>query len=128
MKVKFDITTSESLDVVVLLLEDNLVFPQANFYNNHPTSPFFNLGDPILDYRHYNTLRKAATDIFGDQLPAGAPRKNNTWEKTYTFNASGYTIANCKLVAFIKYTQNNVSRWGILNAQTTKAGSSISFD
>jgi hypothetical protein len=128
VKVKFDITTSESLDIVVLLLEDKLVYSQANFYNNNPSSPFFNLGDPILNYQHNNVLRKAATDIFGNLLPVASQTKNNTWEKKYTFNASGYAISNCKIVAFVKYTQNNVSRWGVLNAQTVKAGSSILFD
>jgi|GEM_PF-3008933 len=128
VKVKFDITTSESLNIVVLLLENSLVYPQANYYDSQPTSPFHNLGDPIQHYKHNNVMRVAATDIFGDVIPATAARKNETWEKTYTINASGYNLANCKVVAFVQYAQNNVSRWGVLNAQVAKAGSSVNFD
>jgi len=126
--VKFDITTSESLNIVVVLVEDSLIYPQSNFYDSQPNSLFYNLGDPIQNYRHNNVMRVAATDIFGDVIPANAVKKNTTWEKTYTLNASGYQLANCKVVAFVQYTQNNVIRWGVLNAQVVKAGSSIDFD
>jgi len=128
VKVKFDITTSESLNIVVMLLEDSLIYPQSNYYDSQPTSPFFNLGDPIQNYRHNNVMRVAATDIFGDVIQANAVKKNETWEKTYTINATGYNLANCKVVAFVQYTQNNVSRWGVLNTQVAKVGSSVNFD
>jgi hypothetical protein len=128
VKVKFDITTSESLNIVVLLLEDSLIYPQSNYYDSQPTSPFFNLGDPIQNYRHNNTMRVAVTDIFGDVIPVTVQRKNETWEKNYTINASGYNIANCKVVAFVQYTQNTVTRWGVLNAQVIRAGNNTDFD
>ena len=128
VKVKFDVTTSESLNIVVALVEDSLIYAQSNFYNTTFDSPFYGLGDPIQNYRHNNALRVAATDIFGDQIPTPVQRKNETWEKTYTINGVGYNLANCKIVAFVQYTQNNVSRWGVLNAQVVKAGNSISFD
>ncbi len=128
VKVKFDVTTSERLSIVVLLLEDSLVYPQANFYNNTINSPFYGLGDPIQDYRHNNTLRLAATDIFGDRIPVEFQNKNETWEKNYSFNAASFNINHCKIVAYVQYTENNVSRWGVLNAQIVKAGSHSGFD
>lgn len=128
VKVKFDVTTSEKLSIVVLLLEDSLVYPQSNFYNTVFDSPFYGLGDPILDYRHNNVLRNAATDIFGDIIPYTVQNKNEIYEKTFTFNNSGYNFANSKIVAFVQYAENNVSRWGVLNAQVVKSGSSIGFD
>lgn len=128
VKVKFDVTTSESLSIMVVLVEDSLIYPQSNFYNNTFDSPFYGLGDPIQNYRHNNVLRIAATDIFGDMIPAAAQVKNETWEKSYTINASGYNLANCKIVAYVQYTENNVSRWGVLNAQVVKAGNSAGFD
>lgn len=128
VKVKFDITTSESLNIVVVLLEDSLIYPQSNYYDSQPSSPFYNLGDPIQNYRHNNVMRVAATDIFGDVIPANVAKKNETWEKTYTLNATGYNLANCKVVAFVQYTQNTVTRWGVLNAQVTKAGNNAGFD
>lgn len=128
VKVKFDVTTSESLSIIAVLLEDSLIYPQANFYNGTFDSPFFGLGDPIQNYRHNNVLRVAATDIFGDIIPSAVQKKGEIWEKAYSFNASGYNLGNSKIVAFVQYTQNNVSRWGVLNAQVVKAGDSIGFD
>ena len=128
VKVKFDVTTSESLSIVVVLLEDSLIYSQANIYNYTPTSPFYDLGDPIPNYRHNNVLRVAPTDIFGDVIPTAVQKKNEIWEKNYTINASGYNVANCKVVAFVQYTENNVSRWGVLNAQVAKAGNNAGFD
>lgn len=128
VKVKFDVSTSEQLNIVVALLEDSLVFPQANFYNNTFGSPFYGLGDPIQNYRHNNILRLAATDIFGDLIPIDAQIKDNTWEKNYTINAAGFNLKNCKLVAYVQYAQNNVSRWGVLNAQKVIVGNAVSFD
>ncbi|GAC1598433.1 MAG: hypothetical protein NVS3B19_20600 [Ginsengibacter sp.] len=128
VKVKFDVTTSENLNIVVLLLEDSLVYQQANIYDSSPGSPFFGLGNPILHYTHNNVLRAAATDIFGDPIPGTVQNKNETWEKAYAIDATGYNISNCRIVAFVQYAQNNVSRWGALNAQSVKAGSNIWFD
>jgi hypothetical protein len=73
-------------------------------------------------------MRVAVTDIFGDVIPVTVQRKNETWEKNYTINASGYNIANCKVVAFVQYTQNTVTRWGVLNAQVIRAGNNTDFD
>lgn len=128
VKVKFDVTTSESLSIVVVLLEDSLIYAQSNIYNTNFDSPFYGLGDPIQDYRHNNVLRVAATDIFGDVIPTSVQKKNETWEKSYTLNATSYNLTNCKIVAYVQYTQNNVSRWGVLNAQVTKAGNNTGFD
>ena len=72
--------------------------------------------------------RVAPTDIFGDVIPTAVQKKNEIWEKNYTINASGYNVANCKVVAFVQYTENNVSRWGVLNAQVAKAGNNAGFD
>ncbi len=128
VKAKFDVTTSENLSIVVLLVEDSLVYPQANFYNYTPGSPFFGQGDPIPDYIHNNTLRAAATDIFGDKVPAAVQNKNETWEINYSFNAAAFNPSQCKVIAYIQYAENNVSRWGVLNAQVVRAGKNIGFD
>lgn len=128
VKVKFDVTTSESLSIIVVLLEDSFIYPQSNYYNTTFDSPFYGLGDPIQNYRHNNVLRVAATDIFGDEIPTSAQNKNETWEKTYSINASGFNLSNCKIVAYVQYTLNNVSRWGVLNAQVVKVGGNGPFD
>ena len=128
VKVKFDISSSEKLSIVVALLEDSLISTQYNFYNYTSSSPFYGLGDPIQNYVHNNTLRVAATDIFGDTIPVSSQRKNQIWSKAYSINTNSYNIAHCKVVAYVFFTENNQRRWGVLNAQVTEAGKSIDFD
>lgn len=126
--IKFDISTSEELNIVAVLTEDSLIYPQANYYNTTFGSPFYNAGNPILNYRHNNTLRKAFTDIFGDKIPITVQKKGKTWEKTFTVDASNFNINNSKIVCYVQFAQNTTSRWGVLNAQTVKAGNKIDFD
>ncbi|NJO25162.1 MAG: Omp28-related outer membrane protein [Bacteroidia bacterium] len=105
VKISFDISTGIPLNLVVALMEDKLVSPQANQYNNNPGSPFYNTGNPIQNYEHNNVLRKAATDIFGDHIPAGEQWKNNVYEKSYTIDAGPYTLNNCKIAAFVLFRE-----------------------
>lgn len=128
VKVKFDITTSERLSLVLALLEDSIEYPQSNYYNSSSGNPFYGAGDPILNYRHNHTLRTAATDIFGDQLPVSSQKKNETWEKTFVLGNNGYNLPNTKVVAYLFYTVNDPSRFGVLNAQIVKAGENTGFD
>ena len=120
-KVKFDVTTSLPLKIVVLLAEDNLKYNQANYGH-------FGLPNPIVNFNHRNVLRSAATDIFGDAIPSGQQIKGSTWEKNYTFNAGSYVQANCKIIAFVLYGDNAENRKGVLNIQTVSAGQNKDFD
>ncbi len=121
-KVKFDVTTQLGMKLVVALVEDGLVYPQTNYY-----APTYG-GNPITAYTHNHVLRAAATDIFGDAIPIGQETIGNTWESNLSFNASGYTISNCKIVAFVLYDVNGLGRKGALNVQEVTAGQNKTFD
>jgi len=120
-KVKFDVSTSIPLKLVVMLVEDNLVFNQSNYGH-------FGLPNPIVGYNHRNVLRRAATDIFGDGIPVAQQVKGTTWEKTVTVSASGYNISNCKIIGVVLFDTNTQSRKGTLNAQIVNAGQIKNFD
>jgi hypothetical protein len=120
-KVKFDISTSIPLKIVVLLAEDNLKYNQANYGH-------FGLPNPIVNFNHRNVLRAAATDIFGDVIPTAQQVKGSTWEKNYSFNANGYMQANCRIIAFVLYGDNADNRKGVLNVQMVSAGQNKNFD
>ncbi|MCB0382332.1 MAG: Omp28-related outer membrane protein, partial [Psychroserpens sp.] len=66
VKVHYDLKADTPNRLVVYLLENGLVYPQVNFYNGDPSSPFFQQGNPIMDYVHNHTARTTLTDVFGD--------------------------------------------------------------
>lgn len=121
VKVKFDVSTSIPLKLVVLLVEDNLKYNQANYGH-------FNLPNPIVNFTHQNVLRSAATDIFGDKIPTTAQTKDNTWQKEISISAMGYNLSNLKLVGYVLYDTNTQNRKGILNVQIANAGQKQNFD
>ena len=120
-KVKFDVTTNFPLKLIVMLVEDNLVASQVNYY-----APTYG-PDPITNYNHKNTLRSAATDIFGDDIPAAQQIAGSTWEKDLTVSAAGYNISNCKIIATVVYGSTGLRR-GSLNTQIVTAGQTKNFD
>jgi hypothetical protein len=121
-KVKFDVTTQLGMKLVVALVEDGLIYPQTNYY-----APTYG-GNPITSYTHNHVLRAAATDVFGDVIPVAQQTIGTTWESNLSFNASGYNMNNCKIVAFVLYDFNTLSRKGVLNVQEVTAGQNKVFD
>lgn len=121
-KVKFDITTSIGMKLILLLVEDGLVYPQINYY-----APQYG-SDPINNYVHNHVLRKNATDVFGDPIPTAQQTIGNTWQADYSFNAAGYNIANCKVVGLVVFDANGGGYKGALNAQEVAAGQTKNFD
>ena len=122
-KVKFDVTTSVNLKLVVYLVEDGKVYPQTNY-------GYFGLPDPINDYVHDGILRSNSTDIFGDNIPATSQVKGSIYEKSFTINTTGYDINKCRVVAFVVQGPNNQNRRekAVLNVQAVKAGENKNFD
>lgn len=133
VKVKYNITTDVSMRIMVMLVEDKLVYNQTNYYTTYGANP-------IPNFVHTNTLRQiASTDVtYGDLIPATATTKGNVWEKTFSFSTSGktgintdYTIntANAKIVAFVQYSKiNTLGRQGAINVQFANVGDTKDFD
>lgn len=121
VKVRFDVSTSIPLKIVVALVEDNLIYNQANYGH-------YGLPNPIVGFKHQNVLRNAGTDIFGDKIPVAQQIKNNTWQKEVTLNIGGFVTSNCRLVAFVVYDTNTQNRTGVLNAQIAPVGQIKNFD
>jgi thiol-disulfide isomerase/thioredoxin len=121
VKVKFDVSTSVPLKLVVVLVEDKLKYNQTNYGH-------FNLPNPIVNFNHQNVLRGAGTDIFGDLIPVDQQTKGNIWQKEITLAANGYDLANCRLVGYVIYGSNIPDRKGVLNAQIATAGQNKNFD
>ncbi|MBK7887527.1 MAG: Omp28-related outer membrane protein [Bacteroidetes bacterium] len=92
-----------SYKVTTYLVEDfvtnaNTAFYQANSYNTTVGSPFYNLGNPIINYTHNNVVRMVVSNSSGDdinpmsQVPGGSdvrsyridlPQKHSRSSKWY---------------------------------------------
>jgi thiol-disulfide isomerase/thioredoxin len=127
VKTEYNVTTNLPMTITVMLLEDGKVLPQRNYYNATSGSPYFGLGDPIPNYVHNNILRAASTDIFGDNMPATGQVKGNIVEKTFSFNATGYDVARCKILAIVSWADGGGNK-GVINAQVVRAGQNKAFD
>jgi hypothetical protein len=120
-KVKFDVTTTVGMKFILMLVEDGLVYPQTNY------DPAYGPAT-ITNYVHNHVLRTAATDIFGESIPAAQQTIGNTWQKAYSFNAAPYNINNCKIVGVVIFENSGGSYKGALNVQEVAAGQTKNFD
>lgn len=127
IKTEYNVTTNLPMTITIMLLEDGITYPQRNYYNATAGSPFQGMGDPINTYVHNNILRAAATDIFGDNMSSTEQVKGNISQKTFSFNAAGYNIANCKILAIVSWGEG-IGKKGVINAQIVKAGQNKAFD
>lgn len=118
--VKFGTTITAPLKIVVMLVEDNVPYNQANYGH-------FNLPNPIKGFIHHNILRNTATDVFGDALPVAQQTKDNIWEKEYTVDATGTQLTRARIVAFVLYDTAGSSQRGLLNAQVVNAGQTENY-
>jgi thiol-disulfide isomerase/thioredoxin len=128
VQTQFNVNSDFPMKVVVLLIEDGKVLAQTNYYNTTAGNPLFGLGNPIANYIHNHVLRAAATNVFGDAIPAAAMVKNNIYETTFSFNAAAYDITKCYIVATTVYEDGISGRKGALNTQIVKAGQTQNFD
>lgn len=55
--------------LVVYLVEDGIERDQTNYFNNDTDSPYYQLGNPIVDFVHNHTLRASLSSILGDAIP-----------------------------------------------------------
>nr|WP_321226700.1 Omp28-related outer membrane protein [uncultured Psychroserpens sp.] len=125
VRVHYDLKTTSENRIVVYLLEDGLVYPQVNYYNADPSSPYYQLGNPIVDFVHDNTARTTFTNVFGDAIPLADSSTDSTFTGNYTLTvpASVQNTANLELVAFVVGPDNKV-----LNVQKADLGENKDFD
>ncbi len=70
-------TLPGNYNVTAYIVEDrvtntNLNLQQANAFNNNSSSAFYHLGNPIVNYTHYNVISKLLTNSLGDGINPAA--------------------------------------------------------
>jgi thiol-disulfide isomerase/thioredoxin len=135
--VKFNVSTSKAMKIVVCLLENGLVKDQTNYYSpSGGATPYLYGGaNPIVGFTHNNVLRKAATDIFGDAIPTTEQVKNNVWNFSFSMTTSGttgtgssYTVdpSKCSIIAYV--VDATTAKKGAYNVQRAAVGATQNFD
>ena len=72
LQLRINVASEETLldrKLVVYITEDGLLRDQTNYYNEDATSPYFELGNPMIDFEQKHVLRATLTDAVGDPIP-----------------------------------------------------------
>jgi len=116
------VNTVNNAKIVVYLTEDNLIYSQVNYMNNNSSSPWYQAGNPIVNFVHNNVLRKTPTDIFGDAMPNAVDGDEYTDSFTFSVPASVQNTDNLEIVAFIIGSNGTV-----INSQRVSLGDSQDY-
>lgn len=139
VKVKFGTNmTNRSLKLVVALVENGLVYPQTNYYSpQYGATPYLYGGvSPISDFTHNGVLRKTATNLWGDAIPAEQQTKNNEYSFDFVLPTTGtvyggatYTVDKTKAgIVAIVVDDTDPADSKSLNAQYADAGTTKNYD
>ncbi|QAA82867.1 hypothetical protein EI546_14575 [Aequorivita sp. H23M31] len=106
VKVVYENGSTPGDKLVVYLLENGVVSPQANYFNETPGHPYQGLGNPIEDYVHNDALRNSLSNLFGDPIPNLPAFEMYT--KDYSFSVpSNYVGENLSFVVMVVNENNS---------------------
>lgn len=93
--------------LVVYLTEDGLLRDQTNYYDNDQSSPYFGLGNPMVDFEQKHVLRASLTDAIGDPIPALNALTDYNKQISYTIPEE-FAIDQLQLVVMV-VDENNLA-------------------
>lgn len=126
----FNTSFNGNYKMCVYLTENNVKgtgsgYNQANNYNNTPSSPFYNMGNPILNYTHNYVVRQILSPLSGYTIPSTYQVSGGHMVKALNFDVPApLKIADAYIIAFVY----NTSNLQILNVQTAKLTTTKSWD
>jgi len=104
-----------SAKFVVYVLEDNLILNQANGYSN-----LYGGQNPIPNFNHQDVVRKVATNILGDAIPANESTTDSFYTTSLTVPTyQSANVANLKVMAFLLDGTGKVVNARVVQANTT---------
>lgn len=120
--VLFENGTQDGDKIVVYLIENGILHDQINYYNDDPESPYFEAGNPILDFEHNNVLRKSLSNVLGDAIPSLEAFEKHSFN--YEINLdSEYNNDALEVVVMLVNSENTAQ-----NARTAKIGTTANFN
>lgn len=134
VKAGFLTTLSGEYRMTVYLIEDSVTgtasgYNQANYYNNISSSPFYQLGNPIIGYKHNCVVRRVLTANRGMIISTGnSIDGGSTITRNFTANLSGLKTANVQVLAFIHKSGSTATAQEVLNVQRARLGTFKNWD
>lgn len=108
--------------LVVYLLENGVVAPQANYFDRTPGHEYEGLGNPIPRYIHDDGLRNSLSNLFGDAIPSLPAFE--VFSKDYSFAVpSTYVGENLSFVVMVVNSDNSAK-----NAQFSKINENKNYE
>ncbi|HKR03072.1 MAG TPA: Omp28-related outer membrane protein [Bacteroidia bacterium] len=100
-------------------------YNQANGFNTTISSPFYNMGNPIVNYTHNNVMRMQPTSITGITVPSTYQVTGGHMIQPLTMDIpSSLNFNNTYLIAFVYNTSNLM----VMNSQIAKIGTVKTWD
>jgi hypothetical protein len=129
----FNTSLAGNYTVTAYLVEDNITgsgtfYDQRNGYNTTAGHPYYNLGDPILNFNHKYVLRKVVSTELGDAISNTNIKAGGEEIKNYSFSTAGMNSANLYVVAFISKNGSTSTDKSVLNVQRVKIGNTQNWD
>lgn len=91
--------------LVVYLLEDGILSDQTNYFNDDPTSLYYNMGFLIPDFEHNEVLRNSLTNVLGNTIPVTSALTEYITSFTLTV-PSNYVPDNLSIAAMVVDSNN----------------------
>jgi hypothetical protein len=130
----FKETMNGTYNLTVFLTENEVTgtgsgFDQKNNYNGTSGSPYYNLGNPIVGFKHNNTVRKfLSATAMGDAIDVSKIVTGGVFKKTFTVDISSYNSANLYVVAFVNKVGTSATTHEVMNVQKAKINSLKNWD
>ena len=129
----FNQSLTGSYYMTIYLIEDSVTgtgsgYNQANYYNAISTSPFYQMGNPIIGYNHNTVLRSVLTPALGTPIASAYIHSGGTFSKSFSIDVSSYDKPQLTVVAFINKTGSTSLLHEVMNAQRVKAGQTKNWD
>jgi len=100
VKVLFENGSTTGDKLVLYLVESGIIYAQVNYFDDDPSSPYYQMGNPIPDFEHNEVLRQSLSGLFGDTIDATGAFGTFTQNFTATI-PSDYVKDNLTLVAML---------------------------
>jgi outer membrane protein Omp28 len=131
--VGFKETLTGTYNLTVYLIQNKVTgsgsdYNQANAYNTSSGSPFYNLGNPIVNYQHNYVVKKVLTANMGDAIDAAKMTAGSEYVKNISASISGYNQGELYVVAFVNKIGTSATTHQIMNVQQAKIGTLKDWD
>ncbi|MFT4847677.1 MAG: thiol-disulfide isomerase/thioredoxin [Sediminicola sp.] len=105
--------------IVVFLLEDEILKDQASYYDTDASSPWYQMGNPIIDFEHNDVLRMSLTNPLGDAIASTAAF--NVFTSNYSVTIpTEFNLSNLKIAVIVVNEDNTAVNTQIASINEVK--------